>query len=128
MLGFFFQAEDGIRDVAVTGVQTCALPIYAEWIREKAVCARRVRRVREHGQTDFATRGRINWALQVLHADETRAGKERRRIQVRTRRKVEVVGLKTSMIRHAHGQREERGGEVIRRVCGYVGVHGKPRV
>src|SRR2546429_3359827 len=29
---FFFQAEDGIRDVAVTGVQTCALPISA--IRE----------------------------------------------------------------------------------------------
>src|SRR2546429_4633582 len=26
---FFFQAEDGIRDVAVTGVQTCALPISA---------------------------------------------------------------------------------------------------
>ena len=26
---FFFQAEDGIRDVAVTGVQTCALPICA---------------------------------------------------------------------------------------------------
>src|SRR3989449_6566136 len=25
---FFFQAEDGIRDVAVTGVQTCALPIW----------------------------------------------------------------------------------------------------
>src|SRR5205809_4968557 len=27
---FFFQAEDGIRDVAVTGVQTCALPI--SWV------------------------------------------------------------------------------------------------
>src|SRR2546422_6361237 len=27
---FFFQAEDGIRDVAVTGVQTCALPIW-DW-------------------------------------------------------------------------------------------------
>src|SRR5205807_5387050 len=26
-LGFFFQAEDGIRDYKVTGVQTCALPI-----------------------------------------------------------------------------------------------------
>src|SRR2546429_4854085 len=26
-VSFFFQAEDGIRDVAVTGVQTCALPI-----------------------------------------------------------------------------------------------------
>src|SRR5258706_10945233 len=25
---FFFQAEDGIRDWSVTGVQTCALPIY----------------------------------------------------------------------------------------------------
>src|SRR3989440_7998435 len=28
---FFFQAEDGIRDLIVTGVQTCALPI---WLRE----------------------------------------------------------------------------------------------
>src|SRR6266446_7086478 len=26
---FFFQAEDGIRDYKVTGVQTCALPIFA---------------------------------------------------------------------------------------------------
>src|SRR2546429_8149808 len=36
---FFFQAEDGIRDVAVTGVQTCALPIsffvQAENIRKR---------------------------------------------------------------------------------------------
>src|SRR2546430_10283759 len=30
---FFFQAEDGIRDLTVTGVQTCALPI---WMREAA--------------------------------------------------------------------------------------------
>src|SRR3989442_7129746 len=28
--GFFFQAEDGIRDADVTGVQTCALPIFYE--------------------------------------------------------------------------------------------------
>src|SRR5207244_10599357 len=27
---FFFQAEDGIRDDLVTGVQTCALPIFGE--------------------------------------------------------------------------------------------------
>src|SRR2546430_8484735 len=27
---FFFQAEDGIRDLTVTGVQTCALPIYPD--------------------------------------------------------------------------------------------------
>src|SRR2546425_8725288 len=31
---FFFQAEDGIRDKLVTGVQTCALPIYAPIIRD----------------------------------------------------------------------------------------------
>src|SRR5437660_9956107 len=32
MIFFFFQAEDGIRDGHVTGVQTCALPIFlARW-------------------------------------------------------------------------------------------------
>src|SRR5687767_15258686 len=30
---FFFQAEDGIRDKLVTGVQTCALPIFAPDLR-----------------------------------------------------------------------------------------------
>src|SRR5207249_7125261 len=29
---FFFQAEDGIRDRNVTGVQTCALPIFHYWM------------------------------------------------------------------------------------------------
>src|SRR5256885_7207763 len=37
---FFFQAEDGIRDYKVTGVQTCALPISAvAIIREVGVAA-----------------------------------------------------------------------------------------
>src|SRR2546430_212522 len=31
LCGFFFQAEDGIRDLAVTGVQTCALPIWCRF-------------------------------------------------------------------------------------------------
>src|SRR2546422_7429501 len=39
---FFFQAEDGIRDVAVTGVQTCALPICgsraARWLLAPPSC------------------------------------------------------------------------------------------
>src|SRR2546428_7770329 len=30
---FFFQAEDGIRDLIVTGVQTCALPIFYQIMR-----------------------------------------------------------------------------------------------
>src|SRR5688500_20323853 len=34
---FFFQAEDGIRDYKVTGVQTCALPIYGGDVRKAGV-------------------------------------------------------------------------------------------
>src|SRR2546426_8764432 len=40
---FFFQAEDGIRDYKVTGVQTCALPI--------CLCG-----YAQHGQPDLRTR------------------------------------------------------------------------
>src|SRR5690349_22835410 len=36
---FFFQAEDGIRDLYVTGVQTCALPILEAVFRVNAVHA-----------------------------------------------------------------------------------------
>src|SRR5205823_11867231 len=36
---FFFQAEDGIRDKLVTGVQTCALPILEEADRLEAAIA-----------------------------------------------------------------------------------------
>src|SRR5207237_3819087 len=43
---FFFQAEDGIRDSSVTGVQTCALPISARGDRDGA----RVRADREVGR------------------------------------------------------------------------------
>ena len=35
-LFFFFQAEDGIRDRNVTGVQTCALPIYKTIISHRS--------------------------------------------------------------------------------------------
>src|SRR2546422_8138453 len=41
---FFFQAEDGIRDVAVTGVQTCALPISISRRERELPGARRGRR------------------------------------------------------------------------------------
>src|SRR2546422_7267059 len=53
---FFFQAEDGIRDVAVTGVQTCALFFQAEdGIRDVAVtgvqtCALPILGLRRDGQ------------------------------------------------------------------------------
>src|SRR2546429_1488398 len=41
---FFFQAEDGIRDVAVTGVQTCALPISRSDLCRRLFCPRPRRR------------------------------------------------------------------------------------
>src|SRR2546430_7576258 len=40
MADFFFQAEDGIRDLTVTGVQTCALPICVS--REQRSSARAI--------------------------------------------------------------------------------------
>src|SRR5256885_9723752 len=36
---FFFQAEDGIRDYKVTGVQTCALPISSPYLNPAAFAA-----------------------------------------------------------------------------------------
>src|SRR2546429_2872206 len=55
---FFFQAEDGIRDVAVTGVQTCALPISgrgpAKGSRQPAA--------RGRGRSTFSDRG-AKWCL-----------------------------------------------------------------
>src|SRR5699024_11403873 len=40
---FFFQAEDGIRDRNVTGVQTCALPIYDENTKEKSYALKNIK-------------------------------------------------------------------------------------
>src|SRR5690625_6681250 len=41
VFNFFFQAEDGIRDGHVTGVQTCALPIYLAPVGDGRTCRRR---------------------------------------------------------------------------------------
>src|SRR3712207_8310908 len=38
-LFFFFQAEDGIRDIGVTGVQTCALPIFLRLEMAISMCS-----------------------------------------------------------------------------------------
>src|SRR2546422_6269003 len=50
---FFFQAEDGIRDVAVTGVQTCALPICLPECDAPAQWARRADRGRGEHAADL---------------------------------------------------------------------------
>src|SRR2546425_4591689 len=62
---FFFQAEDGIRDKLVTGVQTCALPIWADAGREPVDAREEPGGVRELDQ-EFrrAAQLRVGWQRQ----------------------------------------------------------------
>src|SRR2546430_10011694 len=81
---FFFQAEDGIRDLTVTGVQTCALPISSDEPAPHADPAprRRVAKVAADGRRapeerglDSARDARDDRALPV-RSEERRVGKE----------------------------------------------------
>src|SRR5207244_10141375 len=68
---FFFQAEDGIRDDLVTGVQTCALPI----CRADAV-GHRVARVDQGGRQAFGTVPAAGRCVGLGRSEERRVGKE----------------------------------------------------
>src|SRR3989442_2359066 len=65
---FFFQAEDGIRDADVTGVQTCALPI-SSWTRPAARAASRVARA-EPGRLTRAERSASSDSQYGMRANE----------------------------------------------------------
>src|SRR5438067_13936381 len=69
---FFFQAEDGIRDRNVTGVQTCALPIYlgGASICRPPRCAWVSTRSGTNSSASCARRGRAK------RSEERRVGKE----------------------------------------------------
>src|SRR2546429_8627729 len=71
---FFFQAEDGIRDVAVTGVQTCALPICSGPGRDAATL-RRLRHPRFHWRAQSGLRARGFFGDR---SEERRVGEEGR--------------------------------------------------
>src|SRR2546430_8679299 len=82
---FFFQAEDGIRDLTVTGVQTCALPISCREllpVGQLAPCAAPSRwRCRDTGSRNLNSRckssDRYRFALrQSERSEERRVGKE----------------------------------------------------
>src|SRR2546429_5382696 len=87
-LFFFFQAEDGIRDVAVTGVQTCALPISTEILPLQHACslpladAERSLQVLAACTSDSKRRTLRSWASPRDHlqafsrSEERRVGKE----------------------------------------------------
>src|SRR2546426_2533183 len=67
VLVFFFQAEDGIRDYKVTGVQTCALPIS----EIQAALARM------NVLEDYGPAMRVERAAALYFIDQVRAGKLR---------------------------------------------------
>src|SRR3712207_7570591 len=80
---FFFQAEDGIRDIGVTGVQTCALPI-SNW--ESKTMNRRSRTSPKTGgfydellrqmEQDASSSSELFWRLVHARSEERRVGKE----------------------------------------------------
>src|SRR5690606_39727448 len=74
---FFFQAEDGIRDFHVTGVQTCALPIWSS-IEPVAVFEPTLTRTLvPRGRTEEATALLcIRFPLAIGRSEERRVGKE----------------------------------------------------
>src|SRR5699024_12211335 len=63
---FFFQAEDGIRDRNVTGVQTCALPICGKANGRRCGCA----------GVRTATPRPASWRSRQGRSEERRVGKE----------------------------------------------------
>src|SRR5437868_7746975 len=86
---FFFQAEDGIRDRNVTGVQTCALPIYCTGLQrdlegsvQEGMLAVRYSPLDPKSymyyQQSLLRSGRKTEAARVLRSEERRVGKEGR--------------------------------------------------
>src|SRR5437660_10824634 len=71
---FFFQAEDGIRDGHVTGVQTCALPIFDAGKRPDAVARYRKGQADEDGDKEFS--GHQHRDGPFYRSEERRVGKE----------------------------------------------------
>src|SRR5258708_30534816 len=61
---FFFQAEDGIRDDLVTGVQTCALPIFARVASFMLLAAPRLSLL--HGASIVSASGVIDQAVDCM--------------------------------------------------------------
>src|SRR5437763_12271539 len=76
---FFFQAEDGIRDTSVTGVQTCALPICGPRSGRRLLVIRHVL-IDDADQVRraFVIERQLEAALGVGRSEERRVGKEGR--------------------------------------------------
>src|SRR5205085_4879736 len=84
---FFFQAEDGIRDLTVTGVQTCALPIFGTEGPTMAALARRLEArgtppcifeysARPKLASELGGESYLKAAMSASRSEERRVGKE----------------------------------------------------
>src|SRR2546429_4646812 len=85
LLIFFFQAEDGIRDVAVTGVQTCALPI-----------------------SDTKWRNRAEFANSRAEAQALLERKWKKELDYRLIKELWLYGENRIAVRYAYERSEER--------------------
>src|SRR5690554_8144924 len=74
MFIFFFQAEDGIRDADVTGVQTCALPISGR-VRAAGPLAETLARI-DLALAQGIDAGTMIEATVIARSEERRVGKE----------------------------------------------------
>src|SRR3712207_9581736 len=92
---FFFQAEDGIRDIGVTGVQTCALPIWAVARRSLEALAR----VRDRPVE------RLERIAAVVHRHEGRGAEQIGRASCRERVESSVVAVSLNKNRDTHMER-----------------------
>src|SRR2546430_5775695 len=73
---FFFQAEDGIRDLTVTGVQTCALPIWSETARSRALTATTSALNSGRMLLGSLLAKRLSSGIELIRSEERRVGKE----------------------------------------------------
>src|SRR5438067_332220 len=106
---FFFQAEDGIRDRNVTGVQTCALPICscaATYVRQIAIAASSLRPIRRASTSSFPAAASNRHRLPSLtsgtgngHASLPTTSDARLALRLTTRQPSEKAAMKTSRFR-----------------------------
>src|SRR5699024_11662762 len=76
---FFFQAEDGIRDRNVTGVQTCALPIYLADCKTDKIHKNKIKDQRNGNAHHIQWNLHNEFSLKAEHdyrSEERRVGKE----------------------------------------------------
>src|SRR2546429_1076176 len=140
---FFFQAEDGIRDVAVTGVQTCALPIVPrEWEspRSSTVCwgvtSRKSSRCANPTAGDGTPRPRGNCLpYQAARCSWTRRGcancssgtqtKESPKLLRKSRRLRRAAGSPIAPTEESRGARCKRPSKQVRSIWGGSKTGGK---